>query len=327
MKMNSLLKIDLRILRDPSARRLRIKAPLEVAQGKRFQPTGFPDLGAARYQFGDQENLLVESPQSMANRLEMTIWNSGAQEPIDCVKGISYVRVLRDGKYLTSTIEEAHRINSPYILEGEDKSFYETLKKELGTLSEGPIDRALLATTLFKYDVNSLLHGVFLAKKPLAGGRLRVSRAVSAFIEAEQIVAALSGGVKNDHVNPAGDTSSGFGNVPFSRQEFVAPTIAAYFSIDLAQLRGYGLGDDAFDLLTLLVLLKIRLFLDGDMRLRTACEFVVGDEIDVSGVEGFSLPSRKELEEAMAGAINKVKGKFAGENGVTEVTYSSKKKQ
>ncbi len=319
------MSIELKKLRDPKSRRLRIKASLKVPQGNRFQPTGFPDLGAARYQYHDHENLLVESPQSMANRLETTIWDFGSNELIDCVKGISYVRVNRDGKYLTSTIEEAHRINSPYILEGKDKSFFEQLKKDLGTLSEGPIDRALLARTLLRYDINSLLHGVFLAKSNLAGGRLRVARAVSAFIEGERVTPAISGGVKNDHVNPGGDTRSGFGNVPFSREEYVAEEIFAYFSIDLAQLRGYGLGDDAFDLLVLLALLKIRLFLDGDMRLRTACEFVVADDMEFTGVAGFDdLPSLYELETAVPKAIASVKDLFAGTDGVTEVEYASK---
>jgi CRISPR-associated protein Csb1 len=301
-----------------------MKAKLIVPQGKRFQPTGFPDLGPARYQFGDRENLLVESPQSMANRLESTIWDPTTNQLIETVRGISYVRVTRGGKYLTSTIQEAHRINSPYILEGKDTKFFESLKKELGALADGPIDRNLLGRTLFKYDVNSLLHGVFLAKKELAGGRLRVARAVSAFIEAERVAPAMSGGVKNDHVNPGGDTKRGFGNVPFSRQEFVADEIYAYFSIDLAQLQGYGLGDGAFDVLALLALLKTRLFLEGDLRLRTACEFVLDGEPAVSGVEGFSLPKLKELESAVSSAIKKVKSDFAGDDGVTEVEFASK---
>ena len=94
---------------------------------------------------------------------------------------------------------------------------------------------------LLKYDVGSLIHGVFLAKKDLAGGRLRVARALSAFIEASGASVAASGGVKNDHVNPSGDTKSGFGNVPFSRDEYVAERIDCYINLDLAQIRGYGL--------------------------------------------------------------------------------------
>jgi len=239
--------------------------------------------------------------------------------------GISYVRVTRDKKYLTSTIQEAHRINSPYILESKDDAFAKTLKEELGALADGPIDRSLLSKTLFKYDVNSLLHGVFLAKKELAGGRLRIARAISAFIEAEYAATAMSGGVKNDHVNPSGETNKGFGNVPFSREEFVAKEIFAYFSVDLAQMRGYGLGDDAFELLVLLALLKITLFLEGDMRLRTACEFEPDlEKAKTTGVAGFDLPKVSDIETTIKESVKKLTdaGMFGGKAGVTEVSFS-----
>ena len=136
---------------------------------------------------------------------------------------------------------EAHRITSPYLLESKDRSFFDKLKADLGGLEEGPIDRKKLAQVLLKYDVGSLIHGVFLAKKDLAGGRLRVSRALSAFIEASDVEVVASGGVKNDHVNPSGDTKRGFGNVPFARDEFVAKRIECHINLDLAQIRGYGL--------------------------------------------------------------------------------------
>ena len=92
---------------------------------------------------------------------------------------------------------EAHRINSPYLLEGKDRKFFDNLKAELGGLEEGPIDRKKLAEVLLKYDIGSLIHGVFLAKKDLAGGRLRVARALSAFIEASGAAVAASGGVQS----------------------------------------------------------------------------------------------------------------------------------
>ena len=313
------MTIDLNAL--ASTRRLRYEATLKPAQGKRFQPTGFPDLGAAVFQFGDQENLLVESAQSMANRLEMTCWDQGNQDVIECLSGVSYIRVNPGGEYYTSSIEEAHRINSPYILEGKNKDFFNELKAELAVLSDGPVDRKQLAETLMKYDANSLIHGVFLAKKELAGGRLRLSRALSSFIEAEDTQLATSGGVKNDHVDPKGDTKKGFGNVPFSRQEYTAKTIKAYFSIDLAQLRGYGLDDDATSLLISLCLLKTRLLLDGDLRLRTACDLEVDGEPTCTTDPAFPLPSLSDLEALTKKLISKCADKFGGKNGVTIVDY------
>lgn len=304
--------------------RLLFSVPVRPIQTHRFQPTGFPDLGAALYQVGDRRCLLVESAQSMANRLEAVCWDTASDELVEPLRGISYVRVERDGSYLTSTITEAHRLNSPYILESSDKSFATQLKSELSVLEKGPIDRRLLASTLFKYDVNSLLHGVFLAKKELAGGRLRVARALSSFIEAEGVQTALSGGVKNDHVDPSGDARSGFGNVPFSREEFTAESITAHFNIDLGQIRGYGLDEAKTQLLILLAIYKVRALLDGDLRLRTACDFEVAtpDIVTIKPAD-LRLPPLADLEQSVSTAIQNCSGDFAGENGITVVKYAS----
>src|ERR1017187_2897795 len=147
------------------ANRLLIAVRLKPVQGDRFQPTGFPSLGAATYQTKDGTKLLVESAQSMANRLETTCWDDSAKAPVAALKGISHVTVKRKAEFLTDSMLEAHRINSPYLLEGTDRGFFEKLKAELGGLEEGPIDRKKLAEALFRFDVGSLIHGVFLAKR------------------------------------------------------------------------------------------------------------------------------------------------------------------
>ncbi|MGH7435292.1 MAG: type I-G CRISPR-associated RAMP protein Csb1/Cas7g, partial [Polyangiaceae bacterium] len=182
--------------------RLLVEAELRPVQGERFQPTGFPDLGAAVYESPKGPRLLVESPQSMANRLEAVCWDAGQNDLRPELKGLSYVRVHNtDRTYLTSSITESHRLNSPYILEGSDKTFLETLKKETAGLDKGALARNKLAGIVFAYDASSLIHGVFLAKSDLVGGRLRIERALSAFIEAEGVRVAASGGVKMDHVD------------------------------------------------------------------------------------------------------------------------------
>jgi CRISPR-associated protein Csb1 len=137
------------------ARKLLLSVPLKPVQGHRVQPTGFPDLGAATFQANDAPCLLVESAQSMANRLEATAWDPATNELQACLKGLSYVRVERGGEYLTSSITEAHRLNSPYILEGKDRSFVEQITDSLGAVAEGPINRKQLAETLLRYDANS----------------------------------------------------------------------------------------------------------------------------------------------------------------------------
>jgi CRISPR-associated protein Csb1 len=187
--------MDLDKLNDQS--RLLVEVNLKPLQGTRFQPTGFPDLGAATYQLADStQMLLVESAQSMANRMEAVCWDESKNDWAIPLKGLPYISVLKDGKPLTNSILESHRINSPYILESKDKSFFEKLRGELGVMERGRVDLHLLAKTLLKYDINSLLHGVFLAKSDLAGGRLRLPRALSGFVEASEVDLAPSGGLR-----------------------------------------------------------------------------------------------------------------------------------
>ena len=316
------MTIDLKPLQD--AKRLLFKIPLEPLLGRRFQPAGFPSLGAATFQTSDGESLLVESAQSMANHLEMTIWDVARKDVKEELDGLSHVRVMHKGEFLTDTILESHRLNSPYLLEGKNKKFFSTLKDDLGVLETGPIDRRKLAEALLKYDVNSLLHGVFLAKKELAGGRLRVARALSAFIEADDVRVAASGGVKNDHVNPSGDTRAGFGNVPFARDEYTADGITLYVNVDLAQIRGYGLGDAPERLLILLSLYKLRALTGEGMRLRTACDLRVRDEVIRAVMpEEWVLPPLEELERDLKSAIAECRDRMT----VTSTTFEDELKK
>jgi CRISPR-associated protein Csb1 len=279
---------------------------LTPLQGDRFQPTGFPSLGAATYQSPEGSKLLVESAQSMANRMETTCWDAATNQPIAALRDISHVTVTQKGAFLTDTMLEAHRLNSPYLLEGKKNApFLNELRKSLGGLEAGPINRKLLAEALLRFDVGSLIHGVFLAKKELAGGRLRVARALSAFIEASGVRVAASGGVKNDHVNPSGVTKDGFGNVPFARDEFTAERIDCHINLDLGQVRGYGLGPKVESLLILLALHRVRRLLDGDLRLRTACDLEPVDRTAIVAARpaGFALPTLTELEQALPIAV------------------------
>jgi len=294
--------------------RLLMEADLRPLQGTRFQPTGFPDLGAATYSLSDgTEMCLLESAQSMANRLETVCWDEAARDVVAPLRGIPYILVKKDGEVLTNSLLEAHRINSPYVLESRDKTFFEKLRSELGSLEIGPVNFRLVASTLLKYDPNTLLHGVFIAKKDIAGGRIKMPRSLSAFIEARGISVAASGGVKFDQVNPSGDTAKGFGHVPFSRDEYTAEKITAFFNLDLSQLRGHGLPQEAVELLAALAIFKILRFLREGLRLRTACDLEMGGEPRVTRPEGFKIPELGELEKQMPGLIRSVasKGLFA----------------
>lgn len=299
---------------------LLFEVPLKPLQGARFQPTGFPDLGAAVFQSPDGESLLVESAQSMANRLEAVCWDDENKDVVSQLKGISYIRVEQAGKYLTSSIIESHRINSPYILESGDKNFIKLIQKELGVMEKGPVNHQLLAKNLALFDICSLLHGAFLAKKELAGGRLRLARALSSFIEADGVRVAASGGVKLDHVDPKGNTNKGFGHVPFARDEYTAERITAYFNLDLAQLQGYRLGDAMTDLLLALAFFKIGRFLATGLRLRTACYLEPAGKIEVRRPEGFEIPQLAEIEARLPDFIAAAKSAYP-EMAVTTAIY------
>jgi CRISPR-associated protein Csb1 len=295
--------------------RLLLEAELKPLQGDRFQPTGFPDLGAARYTLPDgTEMLLVESSQSVANRMELACWDEANDDLLPGLIGLPYIRVDKpDGSHLTNSVLEAHRINSPYILEGKDKSVFDKLKAGAAGLETGPVKISQLAKLVFSFDANAVLHGIFLAKSDLAGGRLRMTRLLTGFIEAKDVRIAESGGVKNDRVDPSGDTKSGFGNVPFHRTEFTAKKITSFFNLDLALLRGYGLGDDATKLLITLALFKVRRFLSTGLRLRTACDLDCIGDLQVIRPEGFIVPDEQTLldECTQRVAVCKEAGLFA----------------
>ena len=290
--------------------RLLMEASLKPLQGTRFQPTGFPDLGAATYTLSDgTEMCLVESAQSMANRLETVCWDDAAGDVVDPLKGVPYILVKQNGEVLTNSLLESHRINSPYILESGDKTFFEQLKQELDVQEKGPVNFKHVASVLLKYDANALLHGVFLAKKDIAGGRIKMPRSLSAFVEAKGISVAPSGGVKFDQVDPSGDTSKGFGHVPFSRDEYTAEKITAFFNLDLAQLRGYGLGEEVEDLLTAIALFKILRFLEVGLRLRTACDLELDGALRVTRPEGLNVTELIQIKEELPGLIKAVAAK------------------
>ena len=294
--------------------RLLIETDLRPVAGDRFQPTGFADLGAAEYKRPNgTAMLLVESAQSVANRLERTAMDGEGVSLDPALAGLPYVEAELQGlseAAKTSSLVEAHRIGSPYFLLNKD--FQSALVKEMAYNPKLPLDWKKIYATLFKYDPNSLIHGVFLSL--LEGGRVRAPRALTGFIEAENVQKVLSGGVKNSPVDPTGktqvaDAKAGeagvYSNVPYARVEYTAEKITAFFNLDLGLIRGYGLGDNPANLLISLALLKVRRFLDSNLRLRTACD------LQLVGVRGFTLPEESTLLAAVQAGIKDCAGQFA----------------
>ena len=300
-----------------TAYRTVLEADLAPLAGSLFQPAGFPDLGAA--EFGDNA-LLVESAQSMANWLEATTWDAAAHDQVPelASAGIPYVRVV-DPRGQLPVLKQAggtpprlgvhHERHRRRRRTGE-----KWLEAQLGLVKGRPLDYRAVARACFRLDPVSLVHGVFFARKNWPW-QPKISRAVTSFIEASGVKPAVSGGVKRDVViNEAkgGATAEGYGTVPHHRVEYTAERITAYFTVDHAQLRSYGLSGPATALLEALADFEIATLLDHGLRLRTRCDLVVRD---VTG-------ERPDAAESAA-RIAKFAADCAGELGpVTEVVWS-----
>lgn len=298
--------------------RLLTEATLKPVQGTRFQPTGFPNLGHAAYENPDGAGqvVLVESAQSMANRLEAVCWDEVADDWVPTLKGLPVIKVVRpDGKAVTNSVLEAHRINSEYIARTEE--FKKTVEKEIGFEKNRPFDFCRqLTPVLLRFDINSLIHGVFLEE---IAGVIRLPRTLSAFVEAEEVALASSGGVKINIVEPT--LKGGEGNVPYARDEYVAQKIVAYFNLDLRQIRSFGLGEEVEKLLIAFALFKIQKFLDEGLRLRTACDLDLVEH-QVTRPEAFALPPLDALCDELPQLIEAVaqQGRFHEPRALT-VTY------
>ena len=311
------MSIDLTALANEP--RLLLEARLQPVQGTRFQPTGFPNLGPAVYESpnGGGQTVLVESAQSMANRLEAVCWDDVGDDWVKPLQGLPYVRVVaKTGELVTTSVQEAHRINSESIARSPEFK-KEVVEDEMQFRKNRPFDiRKQLLPALLKFDINSLIHGVFLEE---VAGVIRLQRALSAFVEADGAIVAVSGGVKFNRVDPS--LKGGEGNVPFTRDEWTAERITAYFNLDLRQIRAYGLGGDVERLLILLALFKIQRFLAEGLRFRTACDLDVVD-LRVTRPSVFEMPPLAAVEAEIPRLIDRIgsAGQF-GETRVLTVIY------
>ncbi|MEV7970954.1 type I-U CRISPR-associated RAMP protein Csb1/Cas7u [Sphaerisporangium sp. NPDC088356] len=286
--------------------RLRYSADLQPVLGSTFQATNFPDIGSAKFQRAKGgDSLLVESVQSMVNRLEGMAWDRGSHRPVGLIEALPYVRVHRKDnpeEYLTSSREEAHRLASAFVREAttlDGKPMVEVIRDRLGLVKDTPLNYPRMAHALLELDPFCLLHGIFFSRKEWLG-QPRFTRAVSAVIEAHDVREVISGGRKADHVRhqlgEGGGTSEGYGSVPFHRVEWTAGEIKAMFVVDVDLLTSYGLGAAVTELLVLIAQWEIRTLLSRGLRLRTACDLEVTEEPK-------ELPQQAELQTRIAELI------------------------
>ena len=286
---------------------------LAPVAGSRFQPTGFPDLGAATFDRPGPDgtwvkSLLVESAQSIANRLEATAWDAGKDEPVEVFADLPYVLVshVDDGRYLTSSRTEAHRLSSAFVKDStlDGQPMREVIRERLGLRDDSPVPWRTIARAVFALDPFCLIHGVFFAENAKVWpGQPRIARALTGCIEAENVREAPSGGVKRDHVrhslgdsaDGSGGTSEGYGTIPYHRTEWTAQRIVASFVLDLDQIRAYGLPEPATALLVAIARWELRALLDHGLRLRTACDLAPVNPA-ITDRSGTPLPTRDDLD-------------------------------
>ena len=326
--------------------RLTLHASLKPASGlNRFQPAGFPEIGHVIYDAPRSDNsvqkqkvCIVDSAASMANHLEsVCLASEHSLDLVDELAGMPYVECRTDDgwpnvadkdrgprRLVVTTLSEGHRLASTYFLDGKlvrndqagDFRFGDELRNEFGIADLGKKSHPLpdqwwtVFTTIFRYDPNSLVHGVLF---PAMG--IKLPRMLTAHLEAFDASRIRSSGVKFDRL---GKTSSG--QPIFSVDEETASEIVATFVIDLALLRSFGRGERGLndaqkECLLTLALWKIERLLRGPFRYRSNCDLEL-HELRIRGrEEPVELPTI-DIQEAIARA------KF-GDSPVTRVYWSA----
>ena len=101
----------------------------------------------------------------------------------------------------------------------------------------------MVAKGLIKVDPGCLLHGVWFNEAAFAGGKVRLTRALSGYIEARDPSTANFGFQKRDGVSDRTDkeagqfAAEGYGSVIGPKQHFTSAKVKAYLQIDLERLR------------------------------------------------------------------------------------------
>lgn len=287
------------LLADANAHRLVLQATLIPVTGDLFQPVGFPDIGHVIYDAprndGSKEKVcIMDSAASMANHLEaVSLASVQTLELHPDIAEMPYVQCVtgekdKDGRVpkprlVVTSLSEGHRLASSYFLDDKgrkmdgdkvsERDFGTVLRDEFGIQDLGkkthplPGDWWNVFRTIFRYDPNSLVHGILF---PAMG--IKLSRVLTAHHEAFGANRVGFSGVKFDKI---GKTTSG--QPIFSVDKETAREIRATFVIDLALLRSFGSGANGLTenqkvFLLELTLWKIGRLLSGPYRFRSGCD-------------------------------------------------------
>ena len=311
--------------------RVLISAELHLANGSFFQPTGFPDIGACLYTDGaGRRRCLVESEQSMANRLEAVCMKAPGvwREPL--ASRLPVIRVQdKKNRLLATNLTEPHRVASSYVLESAVKgtTLQKKFEEHLGLDGKTwPLDgRERLTQAVFALDPAAVLHGFQFMQWEAVG--LRAARLLHARLEATlaEDGEVHYGLVKVDGIEPGLSSAqkSNKGQSIASKVRYVPQSIQATFEIDVLALRERSLipasaGNGAADgtsnqaaqrFLLALALWKIQRFLTngpafdartgdtiGALRLRADCSLAVGQVNWAGSKQGAPFGENQRLD-------------------------------
>lgn len=293
------------LLADANIHRLVLQATLVPVTGDLFQPAGFPDIGHVIYDAprkdGSKEKVcVVDSAASMANHLEaVSLASAQTLELHSDLAGMPYVECVTDApgtnsgsnptRLVVTSLSEGHRLASSYFVEEKKATngvlirdgrvttdkFGAALRNEFGIEDRThplPGDWWNVFRTIFRYDPNSLVHGILF---PAMG--IKLSRVLTAHHEAFGADRVGLSGVKFDKL---GKTTSG--QPIFSVDKETAREIRATFVIDLSLIRSFGNGDNGLNndqkrFLLELALWKIGRLLSGPYRFRSGCDLKLAE--------------------------------------------------
>lgn len=241
--------------------RVIITANLTLDNGHFLQPTGFPDIGSCTYTDGEgKSRCLIESEQSMANRLESVCLKAPGHW-VDDLSELPVIEVQdQNGGLLATNLTEPHRVASSYVLEskarvGNSDKDMKTILMEKLDLTDGGDSWALnkrrkLDQTIFALDPAALIHGFQFVQWKFVG--LRQTRLVSGRLECElnEKPDVDYGMVKFDLIEPGAQGERSNKGQSIAAKNRIVPardSIQATFDIDVLSIKNLALDEDAKD--------------------------------------------------------------------------------
>ena len=320
------------LLADANIHRLVLQATLVPVSGDLFQPAGFPDIGHVIYDAtrsdGSKEKVCVmDSAASMANHLEaVSLSSAQTLELHPDLEGMPYLQCFTDAlgtkggieptRLVVTSLSEGHRLASSYFLDDKGRvirdnkvsndNFLTMLRGGFGVQDLGkkthplPGDWWNVFRTIFRYDPNSLVHGILF---PALG--IKLSRVLTAHHEAFGAERVGLSGVKFDKL---GKTTSG--QPIFAVDKETAREIRATFVIDLSLVRSFGRGEHGLkniqkEFILELALWKIGRLLSGPYRFRSGCDLRLEKLTRIEDGTVSELPAKvlqRDIQSALANA-------------------------